>query len=182
MALYIIGIFFALLVCILLFLYLLSEMVFSLITDAPFLNTPENVFDELIKTLDLKDNSVLYDLGCGDASVLRRISIVHPKVKMVGIEISFLPYFLACLKTRNNKSITIRRENIFNSDVKEATHIFTYLFPKGMEKLVPVLEKKCKPETIVVSCDFEDKNRKANEVVSINPFAKRGKRLIVYKL
>ena len=182
MALYFIGIFLALFVCIVFLLYMLSEMFFSLRTDAPFLHTPKRIFEKLIKILELKEDSILYDLGCGDAQILRRISLDYPHIKMVGVEMSFLPYLLARYKTRKDENITIRMENIFDSNIEDATHIFTYLFPKGMEKLMPVIEKKCKSGTVVVSCDFEDKNRTATEIVDLDTLAKRGKRIIVYKI
>lgn len=171
-----------LLACLSFFLYMLFEMFFSLRTEAPFLNTPKHVFDRLIKVLELKDDSIFYDLGCGDARFLQRISVDYPHLKMVGVEISFLPYLLALYKTRKNKNITVRRENIYDCNIFEATHIFTYLSAEGMEKLMPVLERKCKPGTVVVSCDFEDKNRKASEIIDLDTLAKRGKRIIVYKL
>ena len=45
--------------------------------------------------LEIKNNSVFYDLGCGDGRVLVAFAKKHPAVKMVGVDISFLPYFIA---------------------------------------------------------------------------------------
>ncbi len=143
---------------------------------------PLEIEDKIVESLRLNENSVLYDLGCGDARVLKRAVEKYPNIKAVGVEIAFIPYLLARLKTRKNKNVEIKREDIFQTDTSDATHIFLYLYPHIMEKLLPILEKKCKAGTRIVSCDFEDKNRKTEEIIELDSLAKRGKRLIVYTL
>ncbi|MBI4155906.1 MAG: hypothetical protein HY507_01595 [Candidatus Zambryskibacteria bacterium] len=163
-------------------LFFLAEIVAIFTTDAPFVPIPEETLEKIIENLKLDNNSILYDLGCGDARVLQKMVEKYPNIKSVGIEIAFVPYILARLKTRKNKNIQIKRQNIFSADVSDATHIFVYLYPEVMEKLMPMLEKKCWKGTLVISCDFEDKNRKPTEIIHLDTLAKRGKRLIVYRL
>ena len=179
--------FFLLCVClvVLLFvlLFFLAQIISIFTADAPFVPIPREIEDKIIESLKLNEDSVLYDLGCGDGRVLKSAVEKYPNIKAVGIEIAFIPYLLARFKTRKNKNIEIRREDIFKTDIANATHIFTYLYPKVMEKLMPVLEKKCRSGTRIVSCDFEDKNRKPTEIIELSKNnSGRGKRLIIYSL
>ena len=167
---------------VLLVIFFVFQVIAAFTTDAPFVPIPKEVEGKIIETLKLDDKSVLYDLGCGDARVLLKAIRKYPNIKAVGIEIAFFPYILAKLKTRKFGNIKIRRQNVFTADLSYSTHIFVYLFPKAMERLMPILEKQCKVGTRIISCDFEDKNWQATEVVELNPLAKRGKRLIVYTI
>ena len=179
---YFLVVFVSLIFSIFFILFFLAEIIAIFTTDAPFVPIPDETLEKIIEHLKLDNNSVLYDLGCGDARILKKAVEKYPGLKAVGIEIAFMPYLLARLKTRKNKNIRIKREDIFSADLSNATHVFVYLYPEVMENLVPILEKKVKVGTRVVSCDFEDKNRKPTEIVYLDTLAKRGKRLIVYKL
>lgn len=164
-------------------LFFIFEIISIFTTDAPFVPIPEDIEEKIIENLKLDDRSVLYDLGCGDGRILQKALEKYPGIRAVGIDVAFVPYFLAKFRTRKNKNIEIRRENIFTAEVSDATHIFIYLFPAASEKLLPILEKKVRGGTRVVSCDFEDKNRKADEIITLGEnTAGRGKRLIVYTL
>src|ERR1700733_512799 len=171
-----------LIVCVLLVLFYVAQIVAAFTTDAPFVPIPQETVEKIIEHLKLTNDSVLYDLGCGDGRILKRAAEKYPSLKAVGIEIAFVPYLFAQWKTRKNKNIKIRRENIFTANVSDATHIFFYLFPEVPKKLLPILKTKCKPDTRIVSCDFEDKQSEQTEIIELNPLAKRGKKLIVYTI
>ncbi len=177
---YFLLLFISLLICLFVLLLFLAQVVSIFTTDAPFVPIPKGIEDGIIESLRLGDNSVLYDLGCGDGRVLKKAIEKYPNIKAVGVEIAFIPYLLARFKTRKYKNIEIKREDIFQTDIRNVTHVFVYLYPHIMEKLMPILEKKCKKGTRIVSCDFEDKNLKPTEIIELDSLAKRGKRLIVY--
>ena len=160
-----------------------SQFLAIFTTHAPFVPVPKKVVAEIVKSLDLKDESVLYDLGCGDGRVLLKSAELNPKIKAVGIEIAFLPYFLAKFHTRQYKNIKIKRENIFKTDMSSATHIFLYLYPEVINKLIHSIKSQCKPGTIIVSCDFELENITPKKVVNLEnlyPHSLRGKKLFIY--
>lgn len=125
----------------------------SLVTDAPFVPTRGGAIREIIKALDLHADSVLYDLGCGDARILREAMQAHPNIHGVGIEKGYLPYFVAKWRTRG-LPIDIKREDIFTADISGATHIYCYLFQKVLAELEPKIIKECKPGTHIVTTDF----------------------------
>ncbi|HEY0221199.1 MAG TPA: hypothetical protein VGC58_03180, partial [Candidatus Paceibacterota bacterium] len=75
--------------------------------DAPFVPVPRGIMKEIVKNLDLKNDSILYDLGCGNGEVLIEAVREHPQIKAVGVELAFLPYLIAKFKTRKYKNIEI---------------------------------------------------------------------------
>lgn len=56
---------------------------------------PKEILPTIIKALAIKKGSLVYDLGCGDGRVLVAAAKVQPQAQYLGIEKSFLPYFLA---------------------------------------------------------------------------------------
>lgn len=150
-------------------------------TDAPFVSTPKIIECDIVNNLELGQNSVLYDLGCGDASILLKAVKQHTEIKAVGIDAGFIPYLLAKFYTRNYKNIKIKRENIFKTDISDATHIFLYLYPKVINKLINNIREQCKPGTRIVSCDFELTNITPTKIIKLNKTTSpRGKKLFIY--
>jgi 16S rRNA A1518/A1519 N6-dimethyltransferase RsmA/KsgA/DIM1 with predicted DNA glycosylase/AP lyase activity len=144
---------------------------------------PKAVEENILEALKLGNESVLYDLGCGDGRVLLRASEKYPSARCIGVEKSVFPFLLAKFYTRKYKNITIKREDIFKTDVPGATHIFIYLFPQVLEKLLPILKEKCKAGTRIVSCDFENKNWQSTEIIPLpENNSGRGKRLVIYRI
>lgn len=126
----------------------------------PFIPVPNSILKDIRKALDVKENSVVYDLGCGEGRVLFYISRLIPKAQYIGIENSIFPLILA--RTRawwhrktTKTQIQILNQDFFNHDLSNATHIFTYLYPDVMDDLLPKLEKELKGGTKLVSVTFK---------------------------
>lgn len=152
-------------------------------TDAPFIPTPNYVIDEIIQNLHLTKHSVLYDLGCGDARIIKRVVELNSNVNAIGVEIAFLPYILAKFYTRKYKQIKIKRENIFKTNISDATHIFLYLYPKAVNKLIENIKKQCAQGTQIISCDFEIKSCKPLNIVDLkNKKSKICQKLFIYRI
>lgn len=152
------------------------------ITEAPFIPLPDNATEEILRALDLKDDSVLYDLGCGDGRLLLKASITNPHIKAVGIERAPLPYLLAKWKTRNHANIQIRREDVYASNIEDATVIFIYLFPEMMDKLLPKLEKELESGARIVTCDFQFKNKLPIDQIPLrSEKGVRGRNIFIYQ-
>lgn len=128
----------------------------ALVAPVPFVPVSSTVTDALPGLLKLTSDSVLYDLGCGDARVLMRVALTSPYKKMIGVEKAPLPYLLAQwhLLLDKPKNVTVLYKDIFKVPVRDATHIFMYMFPKVVNKLYPTLVAELKPGTRVISCDF----------------------------
>jgi hypothetical protein len=138
--------------------------------DAPFVPVPSAVLPEITKALGIKENSVVYDLGCGDGKVLMACSKMQPKAKYVGYEISLAIYLLAwirILKMKKNHSIKIFRKNFFVADFSKATHVFTYLMPKQMGKLEEKFEHEFSAGTRLVTCSFPLKTKEPSSIIDL---------------
>ena len=157
-------------------------MVAKFTVDAPFVPIPNGISKEIIKNLNLNNQSVFYDLGCGDGRILIDVVNSSPNIKAVGIEKAFLPYFLAKIKTRRFENIEIKRGDIFKENLSSTTDIFLYLYPQVLDRLLPNLESQCKKGTKIISCDFEFKGKKPTKIINLNTNSRRGKKLFVYNL
>lgn len=160
-----------------------SNVVAIFTTDSPFVSVSNSVKEKIVKNLELRDGSVLYDLGCGDARVLLSAVNSFPNIKAIGVEVAFYPYLLAKFKTRNYKQIEIRRSDIYKTNISDATHIFMYLYPSVVNKLVHNVEKQCKSRTKIISCDFEINSLKPLKIVELDSNdSKLCKKLFIYTL
>jgi len=170
------------LVVFIIFIFLfLAQIIAALTTDAPFIPVPDEIDNEILANLNLTSGSVLYDLGCGDARILIKAVKKFQNVRAVGVEKAIIPYCLAKFNSRKYVDIQIRREDIFDTDISSATHIFVYLYPKVINKLICNIKNQCKGGTRLVSCDFQLDKILPNKMIELNnPNQKRGKRLFIY--
>ena len=125
-------------------------------TRVPFVPVKSEIVGNIIEALELKENSVLYDLGSGDGRILFAAAEKFPGAKLIGIEKAPLPLLLSKLPIFWHKrtNISVISEDFFNVPLQEATHIFTYLFPETMDELLPKLERELSSGTRLVTCDF----------------------------
>ena len=155
----------------------------NIMAKVPFVGVPSKVLKDIEKALNINDDSVVYDLGCGDGKVLFYLYKNHSKAKYIGIENNLFPTILA--KTRNwfhfrkNKSnIKIIKKDFFEVDLSNATHIFTYLYPNLMDDLLPKLDKDLRKGTRLISASFHFTSKR--ELSEIN--LKRGKYQLAKKI
>ncbi|MFH1146058.1 MAG: methyltransferase [bacterium] len=164
--------------------FLLVLWMWSLtVTGAPFVPIPTAILPEIIKALDLKDDDVFYDLGCGDGRVLIAVARERPMIKCVGVEKAIFPYWTARYNVWRSecKNIKIVRNNMFKEDLSKATKIFTYLFPKLMDRLFGKLNQEVKTGLVVVSCDFQFSKKEPEVVIDLHrPDHALGRMLRVY--
>lgn len=153
----------------------------------PFVTTSNAVLKDIEKALEIKDDSVVYDLGCGDGRVLFHLSHSNPKAKYIGIENGLFPLLLARVESfLNNKKtgnkVEIINRNFFKQDLSNATHVFTYLYPNIMDELLPKFENEFKPGTRLVSLSFRFRNKTPIDEIDLNRSKyKLGRKLYVYQ-
>lgn len=152
--------------------------------EAPYVPVSGKAIPGIIKTLDIRENSVVYDLGCGDGRILFAGYESQPKAIYVGLEKNpaiFLCAWIRAKKIKKPRRVKIFRRDFLFEDISKATHVFAYLMPRMMEKLAPKFEKELAPGTRVVSCDFPIKTRETAVVIKFegNKYAP-SYRLFVY--
>lgn len=159
--------------------FLLTPL-FSLI---PFVPVRKKILNEIISALELNEQSILYDLGCGDGRILFAATEINPHISCVGIEIAPFPFLLAKVKKvfSFSRNVRILYGNFFKTNLSSASHVFLYLFPEALEKLLPKLETELKSGSRVISCDFKFSKREPNKIIEIKSTKwQKNKKLYVY--
>lgn len=139
----------------------------------PFVTVPNSILGDIEKALDIKDNSVVYDLGCGDARVLSYLAKNNKNAKYIGIENGLFPAKLAKVLTWWNKrkgkgNVEILDQDFFMRDLKDATHIYVYLYPNVMDDLLPKFDRELSPGTRLVSTTFKFTSKKPTFEVDLH--------------
>ncbi len=125
--------------------------------DVPFVPSPEVVIRRMLQLADVRENEVVYDLGCGDGRVLI-IAAKEFGARAIGIEIR-RDLYEQCLKRIRDLGLEGRVQvyhgNFFEYDLSDADVVTLYLLTSVNERLRPKLERELRPGTRVVSHDFE---------------------------
>ncbi|MDD5291232.1 MAG: class I SAM-dependent methyltransferase [Patescibacteria group bacterium] len=133
---------------------------------APFISSKKKIIKKIIEKLDLKEDGVIYELGCGSAGFLRAAREKFPKARLVGFEYSFLPYVIAQIQNSLSKSkIIVRKENIFKISLNEADVLYCYLNILTMKRLEDKIKAEGKPGLKIISYQFPLPNIKAGEIL-----------------
>jgi predicted RNA methylase len=130
--------------------------------DVIFVPTPQEVVDAMLKLAKVTKNDIVYDLGSGDGRIPITAARVHG-ARAVGIDIDPVRIREANenlkMAAASDPSITSRvrflNQDLFASDISEATVVTLYLLPSLNIKLLPTLNKMLKPGTRVVSHAFD---------------------------
>jgi precorrin-6B methylase 2 len=125
--------------------------------DVIYVPTRQVVVDGMLKAAKVTANDVIYDLGSGDG----RIPITAARVygaRGVGIDID--PQRIAEANANAKAAgvtdkVTFLNQDLFTTDISEATVVTLYLLPSLNIKLLPKLNKELRPGTRVVSHQFE---------------------------
>lgn len=77
----------------------------------------------------------IYDIGSGFGFVAYLLAKKYPNAKVIGVEISLVPYWISKVLFFACPNLTFERGDFQNYDLSKASLIYCYLFPKGMERL-----------------------------------------------
>jgi len=134
----------------------LLSLVGGLMTGVPYLAAPRKLRTLLPDLYPLTPGSVFYDLGCGDGRFVWAMARRYPGATCIGVEMAPLPSILLWLRSRLTPLTNAHAVygNFSNVGLGEATHVFLYLFPHLMAKLLPKLDSELPHGARVISCDF----------------------------
>ena len=177
-----IGVGFAFFILLLAFGQLVVVFVDALQGRAPFVPVSRRRVEHIVKALQLKPHSVLYDLGSGDGRVVLAAAAREPQSRAIGVERSLLPSALAHAARwrRRVPNATYLRQDMFSTPLTGATHVFCYLFAPMMPQLEAKLEQELQHGARVVSCTFPLPTKHPLEVIDLEG-AGLGSRLFVYE-
>ena len=125
--------------------------------DVIYVPTPQDVVDAMLEMAKVGPNDVIYDLGSGDG----RIPITAAKkygARGIGIDID-----PERIKEANENlkqagvgdKVKFLNQDLFATNISDATVVTLYLLPSLNIKLMPKLMKELKPGTRIVSHSFD---------------------------
>jgi SAM-dependent methyltransferase len=124
--------------------------------DVIYVPTPDYVVEAMLKMANVTASDVVYDLGSGDG----RIPITAAQkygARAVGIDINPQRIKEAnenLAKATVGDKVKFLNQDLFETDLSEATVITLYLLPSLNQKLMPKL-KQLRPGTRIVSHSFD---------------------------
>ncbi len=136
--------------------------------DVIYVPTPQPAVDRMLEMAKIEKGDLLYDLGCGDG----RIVVTAAKrfgIKAVGYDIDPVRIKESRENVRTNgveHLVTIKQEDIFTLDLREANVVTLYLLPQLNVRLMPQL-RQLKPGSRIVSHDFDMRGAEPNEVAKV---------------
>jgi SAM-dependent methyltransferase len=124
--------------------------------DVIFVPTRDAVIEAMLDTAGVGPNDIVYDLGCGDGRIV--VAAAKRGARAVGIDID--PQRIVEAKQRAadggvTDKVTFLEQDLFQSDIREATVVTLYLLPSLNVKLRPMLMEQLRPGTRIVSHDFD---------------------------
>jgi SAM-dependent methyltransferase len=125
--------------------------------DVPYVQTPHEVVAQMLRLAGVDRNDVVYDLGAGDG----RLVIAAARdfgARGVGVEID--PRLVArsvesARRAGVGDRVTFREQDLFQTDLADATVVTLYLSPALNLRLRPKLLRELRAGARIVSHDFD---------------------------
>jgi cyclopropane fatty-acyl-phospholipid synthase-like methyltransferase len=119
---------------------------------SPWWRTDRKTARGIVSLAKISSKDIVYDLGCGDGSLL--LESARKGARGFGIEIDIARVLFAKLRLMvagMGGKVVIKRGNLFDEDVSEASIVAMYLVPKTLARLEKKLKKELKPKSRVVT-------------------------------
>lgn len=124
--------------------------------EVPYVPTPQDVVNEMLKLANVTPSDTVYDLGCGDGRI---VITAAQKFGARGTGVDINPERIRDAE-QNAKSagvdgkVRFIESDLFQADIHDATVVTLYLLPSVNLRLKPKLLSDLKPGTRVVSHSF----------------------------
>ena len=131
--------------------------------DVIFVPTPPEVVKAMLETAKVSKGDIVYDLGSGDGRIAIAAVRDFNAARSTGIDIDpqRIKEATANLaeaekaKPGISKNVRFLNQDLFTTDISDATVITLYLLPSLNVKLMPKLKAELKPGTRIVSHSFD---------------------------
>ena len=125
--------------------------------DVPYVPTPDEVVDRMLRMAAVRARDVVYDLGCGDGRIVVTAARRHG-ARGVGIDLN--PRRIEEAEAHAQAAgvadkVQFRVADLFETDVSPATVVTLYLLPEINRRLRPRLWKQLRVGSRVVSHAFD---------------------------
>ena len=161
------------LLLIVLWLFVIAGMLLiiygSIAIRVPFVPVAHYVVEALKKEEPLAAGDVFYDLGSGDGRAVIAMAQAYPVATAIGIEKGPFPYLVSRMRRWLAKTgnASFFYKDFSRVPLGDATHVYMYLYPEVVQKLLPKFQSELKPGTKVVTCDFPFQTIAARRTVPV---------------
>lgn len=162
-----------------LFIFMLLKLIstfVSIFSGSPSGETSSRTAYQIFKYINPKKNATIYDLGCGLGNVGTEIAHKFP-LKVVGYEISPLPYLSSKVRSLFVKNFRVVYANIKKINYSDADIVYCYLLPELLAQLAIKFKTELKKDSIVISLVFEIKGLAKQKTIIVD-----GKKVHIYKI
>jgi len=126
--------------------------------DVPYVPTPQEVVREMLRVAQVGKDDVVYDLGCGDGRIV--ITAVKDFGAKRGVGVDIDPERIRESNENARKAgvtdrVKFLQQDLFETDIRDATVVTLYLLPSINLRLRPKLFRELRPGARVVSHDFD---------------------------
>jgi len=125
-------------------------------TDFLYVPSRPEIVDAMLKLAEVTSEDLVLDLGSGDGRIPIAAALNHG-ARGRGVELIPDRVELARNNARNanvEHLVEFRQEDIFETEISDATVVTMYLFGHTMRQMQPRLQKELKPGTRIVTHQF----------------------------
>jgi cyclopropane fatty-acyl-phospholipid synthase-like methyltransferase len=125
--------------------------------DVPYVPTPQEVVDEMLRMANVTKNDFVVDLGSGDGRI---VVTAAQKYGARGLGIDINPERIAEARANAKQAgvehlVEFRQGDLFKADLSKANVVTMYLLSSVNMRLRPKLFRELKPGTRIVSHAFD---------------------------
>ena len=139
--------------------------------DVIYLPTPREAVTTMLKAANVGPGDVVYDLGSGDGRILIAAVKDFGAARGVGVDID-----PAMIREANDNAdranvmdrVRFLNQDLFETDLHEATVVTLYLLPWLNRKLIPKLKAELKPGARIVAYRFDMGDWKPDQTLIVN--------------
>jgi SAM-dependent methyltransferase len=137
--------------------------------EVPYVPTPHRVVEEMLRLANVGKNDVVYDLGCGDGRI---VIAAAQKFGARGVGVDIDPERIKESNANAHQAgvsdrVRFLQQDLFETDLSEATVVTLYLLPEVNLRLRPKLLRELKPGTRIVSHNYDMGDWEPERVVEL---------------
>ncbi|OGA60115.1 MAG: hypothetical protein A3F77_04085 [Betaproteobacteria bacterium RIFCSPLOWO2_12_FULL_67_28] len=124
--------------------------------DAPYVVTPYEVVDEMLRLAQVRRGELVYDLGCGDGRI---VIAAAERFGARGVGVDIDPRRIEEAQAAARRAgvagrVRFEVRDLFQTDFSQADVVTLYLFPEMNARLKPRFLSELRPGTRIVSHQF----------------------------
>ena len=138
--------------------------------DAPYVPTPVEVVEQMLRLAGVHKGDVVYDLGCGDGRI---VIMAAEKFDATAVGVDINPELIRDARAKAERAglsgrVRFVEGDLFETDIRPASVVTLYLLPGMTEKLKPKLLRDLKPGSRIVSFTFGIGDWKPGKAMDVN--------------